>query len=149
MKVFLTKRLEGIGEAHTIVELSNGFVRNYIVPNKYGVELNSSNQAMFEKKITSVQKKEEVDQSKKSELFNKLDGLECVFHVTGKDGNLYGSVDDELIVSFLNSKGFKINKKQVLLDKAIKKTGKYEVVIKLSTQLKPMIIVKVVEKKNS
>lgn len=136
MKVFLLKDVEKVGLAHEVIKVSDGFAINFLVPNKLGVVLTAANEPFYLAKAKQVTNRKEVIASKSSLLAEKIKDLNLTIAAKlHDDKELYGSVGATEIVKLLGDAGVKITKTQVLLDKPLKKTGSYEITIKLSNKL--------------
>jgi len=146
MKIFLTSDVEKVGMAGEIINVSDGFAMNYLIPRKLGIRVTARNEAEFMKRTQKIEKRQVVIQSKTSMLAEKIKSLLVTLKrkTHGDDGKLYGSVSPQEIVDLLLEKGVSIAKNQVIFDKSIKGTGAYEVTIKLSSTLKPKLSLKVV-----
>ena len=136
MKVFLLKDVEKVGLARELIKVADGFAHNYLIPNKLAVIVTPAEEPFFAAKSKLVTNRKEILESKSSMLAEKIKELKlsiaCKLH-GGED--LYGSVGATEIVKVLDEAGIKITKTQVLLDKPIKKTGNYDINIKLSNKI--------------
>lgn len=147
MKVFLLKDIEGVGMAGEIIKTTEGYARNYLIPRKLGVEVTAKNEASFVNRVKTIEHRKEVVATKTSMLAEKIKSTEIVIkrkvHGDGKSKELYGAINPGEVVDALASKGVSISKNQVVFDKSIKSTGTHQVIIKLSSKLKPELTVKV------
>jgi large subunit ribosomal protein L9 len=145
MRVFLLKDVEKVGMAGEVIKTTEGFARNYLIPKKLGVEVTSHNEASLVNRIKVVEHRKEVVASKTSMLAERIKSLELVLKRKVHDGGkLYGAVSATEVVDLLADKGIGVSKSQVIFDKTIKSKGKYQVVIKLSSQLQPAVLLNVV-----
>lgn len=145
MKVYLTQDVPKVGIAGEVVNVSDGYAANFLLPRKLGVKLTTKNEAFYKSKIRVVEHRKEVLESETSMLAEKIKSAEVI--VKSKihdDGKLYGALSQHDIVDALAAKGITVSKSQVVFDKSIKKIGKHKVTIKLSSRLKPQVTVKVV-----
>lgn len=148
LKVFLNKDIEKVGLAGEIIKVKEGFARNYLIPKKLATEITSKNESFFLKREKTIDNRSKVIASKSSMLAEKIESLKITLKRKIHGVNeLYGSVSPAEIVELLAGKGFSIAKNQVEFSKAIKKTGAYEVTIKLSSKLKPKLKITVVAEK--
>ncbi len=145
MKVFLLKDVEKVGMAGEIIKVSDGFGKNFIIPNKLGVVVTPENESFYQKRIKTIEHRKEVISSKTSMLAEKISSttllLKKKMHENEK---LYGAVAQNEVVELLAAKGISVSKSQVEFDKSIKSKGTYSVTIKLSSRLKPAVTLKVV-----
>ena len=133
MKVILLEKYKKLGQVGEVIDVKNGFARNYLIPNGRAVQATKSNIATFESK-----KSELVAQSqKKEEEANKLakkvkDKIVPVIKQAGDDGRLYGAVNSSEIVDGLNEvAGTELSRKNVILNYSIKIIGFYQIDIDL------------------
>jgi large subunit ribosomal protein L9 len=145
VKVFLLKDVEKIGMAGEVVNVSDGFAANYLVPRKLGIEVTATNQKSFEHQKKTVEHRKEVISTKTSMLAERIKSLKVVFKRKLHDGDkLYGSISAGEVADMLAEQGVSVVKNQIEFDKAIKAKGTYEVTVKLSSTLQPKITVVVV-----
>lgn len=146
VRVFLLNDVEKVGISGEIIKASDGFARNFLIPQKFGVEVTPRNEASFAHRIKTVEHRKEVVESKTSMLAEKIKGLEVIIKRKVHDGDqLYGSISAKEIVDELSQKhGVSVSNSQVLMDKSIKNKGTHTVTIKLSSKLQPTLKVKVV-----
>lgn len=145
MKVFLLKDVEKMGMAGEIISVSDGYAHNFLFPRKLAVEVTSSNAGSFERRIKVVEKRQEVLESKTSMLAERIKSTTLTLKRKVHDGDkLYGAIAPSDVVDLLAEKGISVQKSQVVLDKAIKKSGAHVVTIKLSSRLQPAVTLKIV-----
>lgn len=145
MKVFLLKDIEKVGMAGEMIQVSEGYGRNFLIPRKLALEVSPSEEKSFSKRALSVDKRHEVIESKLSLLAERLKNV--VITVTRKihDGDkLYAAITPADVVALLAAQGFEVEKHQVLIDKAIKKAGVFPITIKLSPRFQPVVSLKIV-----
>ncbi|MBA3953787.1 50S ribosomal protein L9 [Candidatus Dependentiae bacterium] len=144
MKVFLLKDVERVGIAGEIIKTSEGYARNFLIPQKLALEVTPQNESSFANKVKTIEHRKEVVESKTSMLAEKIKSIELVLKRKMHDGDkLYGSISASDIVDLLAAKGVSVSKNQVEFGKAIKTKGIYEVVIKLSSKLQPTLKLKI------
>lgn len=145
MKIFLLQDLPRIGMAGEIVNVSDGFASNYVLPRKLGVQVTAQNEGEFAKRLKKIEHRTEVIQSKTSMLAEKIKSMQItVKRKIHDDGKLYGSISEQEVADALSAAGVSVAKSQVLFEKSIKSTGSFPVIIRLSSSLKPTCTVKVV-----
>jgi large subunit ribosomal protein L9 len=147
MKVYMLKDIENIGMAGQMLNVSDGYANNYLIPKKFALKIDAGNEEFFSKKLKKQKVNTQILKSKTSMLAERIKSL----HLTIKerihdDGKLYGSVSADEIVALMKEKGFGISKKQVIFGKSIKSVGEHKVYIKLSSKLVPQITLTVKEK---
>lgn len=145
MKVYLKEDIERIGMKKEIIEVNDGFAKNYLIPRKLAVAVTSENQAYYEKMAKVISHRKEVISSQTSMLAEKISNLEIkIKRKLHDDGKLYGSLNAAEIAEALQEQGVNVAKSQVIIDKSIKEKGVHTVTIKLTSRLQPTLKVHVV-----
>jgi len=144
MQVYMLKDVERVGLAGQILNVSEGYAKNFLIPGKLAIEVTEANKAFYAGKKQKEQVAAAVLSSKVAMLAERIKSL----HVSIKerahdDGKLYGAVGAEEVVELLKAKDIVINKKQVEFTKSIKMVGEHKVTIRLSSKLKPELTIKV------
>jgi large subunit ribosomal protein L9 len=145
MKVILSEDVKNLGLMGEVVNVSDGYARNFLFPKKFAVEANTKNLKEFEhnKKIIT-ERAAKIKESFKS-IADKLTSLTLTIKAkTGEDDKLFGSVTNMNIAEALASAGYDIDKKKIVMD-PIKKLGEYSVTVKLHTNLSAEVKVHVVQ----
>ncbi len=138
MKVYLRKDIEQVGMAGEIIKVNDGYARNFLFPRQLAVEITAHNEHVYKKQIKQVEHRKEVIASKTSMLAERIKDLKITIkRKLHDDGKLYGAINGAEIVELLAKEGVSISKSQVIFDKSIKERGTHEVVIKLTSTLKP------------
>ena len=145
MKVVLLKDYNKLGKKGEIKNVSNGFARNLLFPNKIAVLAdNSTIEKIKKEKLENIKQEKDVDQQKK-QFIQKISGQELVFNTkASKTGTLFSALNKDKIIEKIN-KLFKYDLKDdnIILDEPIKKVGEYETTIILgNNQAKFKIIIK-------
>ena len=145
MKVILSEDVKNLGLMGEVVNVSDGYARNFLFPKKFAVEANTKNLKEFEhnKKIIT-ERAAKIKESFKS-IADKLSSLSLTIKAkTGEDDKLFGSVTTMNVAEALELAGFDIDKKKIVME-PIKKLGEYTVTIKLHTDLPAEVKVHVVQ----
>lgn len=144
IRVFLLKDIEKVGISGEIIKVEEGYARNFLIPRKFAVEVTPENENQFKKQLKVIEQRKEAVATQSSMLAEKVKSTEIVLKRKMNDeGKLYGAIGAAEIVDALRQKGISISKNQVEFDKSIKQKGNFEVIIKLSSKLKPTLKVKV------
>jgi len=144
MKIYLLTDIERVGIAGEIINVKNGYARNFIFPQKMGVEVTPTNEPFYISKAKSVEERKAVIATKTSILAEKISGLTLkISHKAHDDGKLYGAISASEIMDLLAKADVTVAKNQIIMDKSIKEVGLFEVTIKLSNKLQPKIKLKV------
>jgi len=147
MKIILKKEHELLGDAGQILNVKNGYARNYLIPKGYATIANESNLKSFEEISRQRAKKVQklVDETQK--LSNALSSNVITFEMkTGEEDKIFGSVTAQMIHDKLVEKGFEnLDRKKIILKEAIKSLGEHEVEIKLQHSVVSVIKVNVIK----
>ncbi len=140
MKVILQKDIANLGEAGDIKDVADGYARNYLLPKKLVIVANETSQRAIghQKKLIKIKKEKRKKQSEK--LSETLAGIELrIGAQVGEEEKLFGSVTSIDIARELKKVGYEIDKRRIHLDEPIKKTGEYDISIKLDEGLNAVI----------
>lgn len=147
MKVILKQDLKGTGKKDDLINVAEGYARNYLFPKGLAVEATAGNLAELARKKKGHDQKQERELQQAQELGAKLEKVSLSMPVkTGEGGRLFGSISNRDIAESLEKeKGLKIDKRKIELEGTIKELGSYPVTIKLHPQVSVQIQVKIVE----
>ncbi len=147
MKVILTQDVKKLGKSGEIIDVNDGYARNYIIPQKLGIEANSKNLNDLKLKKKNEEKiaRQQLEEAK--ELAEKIgQNTVTVKMKAGEGGKAFGSVSSKEIAEAAKAQcNIEIDKKKIQLAEAIKSFGMYEVDIKLYPQVTATLKVKVEE----
>ena len=133
VKVILQKDVKALGKKGELVEVSEGYAKNYLLKNKLAVVANNENVNIMtgQKKSAEYKKEQEIEYAKK--LAKELEALKVVFQAkTGDNGKLFGSITAKDIAEKLEKDHkIKLDKKKIVLDEAIKTLGVVNVEVRL------------------
>lgn len=146
MKVLLLTDVKGQGKKNQIIDVSDGYARNFLFPRKLAIAADA-------KIIGDARAKEEAQQFRIREekkaaqaLAEKIESLLLVVKAPGSDGRLYGSVTSKDITDELARQyGIDVDKRKVTLKEMIKSYGDYEADIKLYTEVSAALKIKITE----
>lgn len=147
MKVILMEDVKALGKKGDIVEVSDGYARNAILPKKLGVEATSRNLNDLKLKNQHAEKVAAENLENAKELAKVVAQQKVVMKVkTGDGGKIFGSVSTkEISQAAKEQTGLDLDKKKMQLTDAIKALGTYEVPVKLHQQVTAKLTVQVVE----
>ncbi len=147
MKVILLQDVKGQGKKGQLINVSDGYARNFLFPRKLAAEATAD--AMNTKRLQDEAAARRVEQEKQAarELQKQLQELTVVIRAkAGTGGRLFGSVTTkEISEELLRQHGVDIPKARLQLPEAIKTFGTYEVKAKLYTEISGVVRVSVVE----
>ena len=137
MKVILTADVKGQGKKDQIVEVSDGYARNFLFPKKLAVAADAKSMNEVKNKEASKQHKIETEKAEAQAIAKKLADITLVFeYAAGADSKLYGSVTNKDISDKLKSAyGIDIDKRKITIPEPIKSYGKFELDVKLYTDV--------------
>jgi len=128
-----------------LVEVANGYARNYLLPKKIAVTVTPDNLKLMEKAREARRQREQEEMERVSRQAELLDGFLCYIPArTTEKGHLFGSVGVQDIADQLNESGFEgIRPSAVALDRPIEEVGDYEIEIMLHPQVRATVTVRV------
>ena len=144
MKVILLQDVKGLGKEGDVVEVSDGYGRNFLLKKKLAKESSVANLNEVKLKQGARAEHEKRAYEAALELKEKLDGKTFTLKMkSGEGGKLYGAVTNQDVADELKKNGFEIEKKQVVIDSAIKNIGTSGVRVKLHPKVSASINVNV------
>ena len=137
MKVMLLKDVKGQGKKDEIVNVSDGYARNFLFPRKLAIEADAKALADAKNKEDAKNFKIEQDKAAARATAEKLAGVTVKLKATaGADGRLYGSITTQDIAKALKEQaGIEIDKRKIVSDGAIKAFGSYSLDVKLYPEI--------------
>lgn len=137
MKVILTQDVKAQGKKGQIINVSDGYARNFLFPKGLAVVADAKAMADIKNKEAAQQHKIEVERAEAKELAKKLEPVVIKLKLqAGPDGRLFGSVTSKDIADELEkSTGIKLDKKKIMLDDPIKSYGTYTIDVKLYSEV--------------
>ncbi|MFK4788308.1 50S ribosomal protein L9 [Microbacterium sp. ZW T5_56] len=148
-KLILTNEVAGLGSAGDVVEVKNGYARNYLVPQGFAVNWTRGG----EKQVASIQAARQAraihDHDEAVALKNSIEAAKVRLAVkAGAEGRLFGSVKTETIANAVEAAGLgKIDKRKVHITSVIKSTGEHEATVRLTDDVTAVITLQVVAAK--
>ena len=149
MKVILTQDVKGQGKKDQIVEVSDGYARNFLLPKKLAVPADAKSMNEIKNKEASKQHKIDTERAEAQATAKKLEGITLVFeYAAGADSRLYGSVTNKDLAEKLAS-DYKINvdKRKIVLAEPVKTQGSFTAEAKLFNDVTAKIKFTVTSKK--
>jgi large subunit ribosomal protein L9 len=138
MEIILIQDVNKLGQKDDLVNVKDGYARNYLIPNGYAVAATSSAKKMHTENLRQRAHKEEKIRIAAQEIAGKLAGVKITVGAkTSTSGKIFGSVNTIQIAESLKEKGFDIDRKNITLpEDQIKEVGSYKAIVKLHRDVK-------------
>lgn len=133
MKVILLKDIKGTGKKDQILEVSDGFGRNYLLPRKLAVEATSEALNSIEKSKSAAKHREDVKKNDAETAAREMKGKTVTVKVrAGENGRLYGSITTQEIADALKAQhGVELDKRKIELDEKVTSVGQTTITLKM------------------
>jgi large subunit ribosomal protein L9 len=137
MKVILLERVEGWGSLGDVVNVKDGFARNFLLPRAKALRANAANMKVFDAQRAEIEARNAKAKEAAGKGGEKLDGASYILiRQAGESGQLYGSVAGRDVADVVNAEAAsKIDRAMVVLDKPIKTLGLHEVKVRLHPEV--------------
>ena len=146
MKVLLKNDVPKIGRKGELLEVKEGYARNFLIPNGLAVEATGGTMKQYEEDKKAQERRKAKEKEDAQALAARIKGTTLTLrHKAGEEGRLFGSITSAEISEALKQKGFDIDRKHVILDEPIRLVGSHEVKIKLHTEVTASLHVEVVK----
>ena len=146
MKVVLRDDVHGIGKRGDIVDVSDGYARNYLLPQKLALPATAGNKKHVERERKIMETREAEEKAQASAMASRLAAIDIsIARRVGETDQLYGSVTAADITEHLKAKGFEIDRRKLILPEPIKAIGEFDVPLKLHREVTVPLKVKVVK----
>ena len=146
MKVILLKDVKGTGKKGAIVEVNDGYARNFLIKKGLAQEGTQQNIYVAEQRKKAVEAKIAAERAEAREIANKLKDI--TVKVSAKcgenNGKMFGSVTSEMISNALKDLGFDVDKKKIEIKDSIRDFGEFEVVLRLYSEVTQTLKIQVV-----
>lgn len=147
MKVILVENVEKFGKVGDVIEVKDGFARNYLLPKGLAKPSSPENMRAVENLKLKAERKAEKEKQAAQEFAEKIAGISCtVTAQVGPDDKLYGAVTPADIQKALDIEGIQIDKKAISIDTPMEKLGVYHVSVNVHPQVKATLKVWVVKR---
>jgi len=145
MKVILKQEVESLGKAGDAVKVSDGYARNFLIPRGFAIEANFRNLNVLDHEKKMILLKSEKEKKSAEALAEKFKGVSCtISRRIGDQDKLFGSVNTKDIHEALQAQSLEVDRKNIVLEEAIKSLGEFPVKIKLTAGVTAEIKVVVV-----
>lgn len=147
MEVILRKDVQNIGEAGDIVNVKDGYARNFLFPQSLAEVATKGAVANREKNIARIKAKQEKLHAEALDLAKKFEELEVIelSARAGESGKLFGTVTTKKLAEEIKAKlSVEVDRKNISLDAPINKVGRYTMLIKLTSKVKANLDINIV-----
>ena len=133
MKVILSQDVESLGEEGAIVQVANGYARNYLIPRKLAVMYSAHNEHLLEQRKRGLEKKKEQRRQEAMSLKERIEALQLTIAApAGEAGKLFGSVSSVNISEELAKQGLEVDRRRIVVPgHNLREVGEHAVKIRL------------------
>ncbi len=150
MKVILQENVEGVGLLGDLLDVSDGFARNYLLPRRKALEASTRNVKAVEHAKRVVAEKARKEKLEIEQVAKKISAVSLtVTAQVGKDDKLFGSVTVKDIAEGLAAQGLEVDRRKIQLAQPIKELGTFTVPVKLHRDVTASVSVQVVKKQEA
>ncbi len=133
MKVILREKVPSLGKAGDLINVNDGYARNYLIPRGLAIEADEKNIKTFEHEKKNILKKAQKEHKNAEEMASALNNVILTFsRKVGDQHKIFGSVTAKDIEEALRVKGYNIDRKIIIIDEHIKSLGEFKVGVKLT-----------------
>ena len=146
MKVIMLKDLKGTGKKGEIIEVNDGYARNFLIKKGYAQEGTAQNLYVADQRKKANEARIARERAEALELAGKLAPITVKVSAKGGEngGKMFGSVTAEMIANALHELGFEIDKKKIEIKESIRDFGKTEVLLRLYPEVSQVLKIEVV-----
>ena len=145
MKVILNETIESLGIIGSEVSVSDGYARNYLLPQGKALAATAQNRKMMQDQRKKIDLQIAKERKLAEEMAEQLKNVVCTIAAkAGNENKLYGSITINNIIENLSGQDIRVEKRMVLLQAPIKELGSYKVPIRVYADVEPEITVEVV-----
>jgi large subunit ribosomal protein L9 len=136
MQIILLERVEKLGTIGDVVNVKDGYARNFLLPNKKALRANDANRKVFEANRERLEAENAARRDEAAKAGSTVDGAEItLIRASSNSGQLYGSVSVKDIADALKAQGHDVNKSQIILGRPIKTLGLHDVRVALHPEV--------------
>lgn len=145
MKVILAEDVSSLGKIGDVVQVADGYGRNFLIPQGKALPATSQSVKKFDHQKQMLKQKVEKEKREAEKLAKKLGGISCTIPMAAGEGDkLFGAVTTMDIEAALKNEGVTVDRKKIILEEPIKSLGIYTVSVKLhpgiTTNLKVWVV---------
>lgn len=147
MEVILMKDVDNLGHKGDVVQVRDGYARNFLIPRNLGLAATRSNQEFFADQRARAEKRNAQRRTTASEQAKKLEKVKLTLEAAaGEQNKLFGSITAEDIGAALKTEGFALDKRRIQLKKPIRDLGTHTVTVEVFPQVRASVTIEVVRK---
>ncbi|ROL62046.1 50S ribosomal protein L9 [Bacteroidetes/Chlorobi group bacterium ChocPot_Mid] len=136
MKVILRQDVDNLGQMGSIVNVKPGYARNYLIPRELAYHATPNALRIFELEKKQFEKIRAFEKADAEKISAQIADLQISIPMkVGEEGRLYGSVTSQMIAQELELRGYEIDKRQIIIEDAIKTLGVFDVKVRLHTDI--------------
>lgn len=144
MKVILTQDVKAQGKKGDVVEVSDGYARNYLFKNGLATEATASALNSVKLKKEADEHRRKVEKAAAEELAKKISAASVTVKIkVGENGKLFGALNSQAIAEALKAQGIEVDKKKIVMNEPIKTLGTYTVTVKPYAEISAKLTVNV------
>ena len=147
MKVILLQDVKGKGKKGQMLEVSDGYARNFMLPKKIAIEATPDAINTMRMNDKATQERQARERAEAMELAKRMKAMTLTVYAKGGGaGRLFGSVTSQEIADALQSQGITLDKRKIVIDEPIKNVGTYTIRCKLGYEITAQLTVQIQEK---
>jgi len=147
LKIILREDLKKLGKCGEVVEVKDGFARNYLIPKNLAIPATKGNLKAIEEVVRQKKLRDNKSLRKDQRLKADIEKISVTAEVAvGEEDKVFGSVTTQQIAELMKEKGFVIDRHQIELDEPLKALGVYTIPIKISSDVQANLKLWVVKK---
>ncbi len=147
MKVILLQDVRGKGKKGQMLEVSDGYARNYMLPRKIAMEATADAINTMRMNDKATQERQARERAEAMELAKRMKAMTLTVYAKGGGaGRLFGSVTSQEIADALQSQGITLDKRKIVIDEPIKNVGTYTIRCKLGYEITAQLTVQIQER---
>lgn len=140
MKLLLKADVKNLGKTGSVVNVADGYAKNYLIPNNLAVEAADKNIKMFAQEKNKLETKARNILEEARGLSEKLSSINLTLTAkAGEENRLFGSITTMDIAEALKKKGLEIDRKKIILEEPIKRLGSYTAAVKIQPEITAQI----------
>ena len=145
MEVILREHIDNLGRRGDVVKVAEGYARNYLLPRKLALAVTEANKRQIERERKAAEARDAEEKVQADAIAQRLTETEIeIGRRVGENDTLYGSVTTADIAHALETKGFSVEKRKIVLPEALKALGEYSVPVKIHRDVTAQVKVKIV-----